>query len=137
MKLIFWLAVLGVCANVFAADPSPVGYWTMDTGTLVNGTVLDESPYHLNGTITGGVSVVTGIINQGYSFNGTSGFINFLPETLTDLTGDASIALWVKTTNSTGLQALVSRYAAGGAGTGYLLRMTPTSHAELVIGGEQ
>ena len=113
----------------------PVGYWTFDAGTIAGSTILDSSPDRFNGTMTGGATPTTGIINQALSFNGGSSGIAFPAESLTDLTGNLSLALWVKTSNNASLQALISRYSAAGLEYGYLLRTTPAGHVELRVGG--
>ena len=113
----------------------PVGYWTFDSGTIAGTTILDSSSDRFNGTLTGGVTTTAGIINQALSFTGGSSGIAFPGESLTDLTGNLSLALWVKTSNNASLQALISRYSAAGLEYGYLLRTTPAGHVELRVGG--
>ena len=124
--------------NIFLALATindPVGYWTFDAGTIAGTTILDSSPDRFNGTLTGGATPTTGIINQALSFNGGSSGIAFPAESLTDLTGNLSLALWVKTSNNASLQSLISRYSAAGLKYGYLLRTTPAGHVELRVGG--
>jgi len=116
----------------------PVGYWTFETGAVVGTTILDSTPNHLNGFLGGVITPATfsqGIISQGINFDGSSNSITFGSDGLTDLINDISFALWIKTSNTSSTQALVSRYSAAGTEFGYLLRTTPAGHVELRIGG--
>ncbi len=126
-------------ANVVTPPPGggsgPVGYWTFDSGQIASGKVLDSSGNNLAGTLSGGVTPAAGQMAQALAFNGANGSVQFGPDALTDLTGDVTLAAWVKTTNSSRTEALISRYSAGGSETGYLLRTAPSGHPELRIGG--
>ncbi len=126
-------------ANVVTPPPGggsgPVGYWTFDSGQIASGKALDSSGNNLVGTLSGGVTPAAGQMAQALSFNGAGGSVQFGPDALTDLTGDVTLAAWVKTTNSSRTEALISRYDASSIETGYLLRTAPSGHPELRIGG--
>jgi hypothetical protein len=133
-SLLFLLSVLGPLST-YGQTTGPVGHWTFDSASVVGTQILDQSGNNLNGTLSGGVVSTTGVINQGLSFDGRSGFIEFSYDSLTDLSGNLTLALWVKTQNKSRTEALISRYNAAGAETGYLLRTDPGGHVELVVGG--
>jgi len=118
-----------------SSDTGLVAHWTFDTGTVVGATVRDSSSSHLNGTLSGAVILAAGKIKQALSFNGTNTSVHFGSESLTDLTGDLSLALWIKTTNKSRLEGIVSRYSAAGLENGYVLRADPSGHLNLRIGG--
>jgi len=138
--LLLVLPFLVSCAAVVgqtgpSAATGPVGYWTFDTASTVSNQVGDSSSNHLNGTIVGGVTSTTGVLNQALSFDGHSGYLQFPSDTLTDLTSNISLALWVKTSNNSRTEAILSRYSAAGMEAGYILRSDPAGHVELRIGG--
>ncbi len=126
-------ATVTVSNPVSGGGAGPVGYWTFDT--LTSNQVLDSSGNNLTGTLSGGVTPGNGKISQGLVFGGVNGSVSFASDTLTDLTGDLTLAAWVKTSNNSRTEALVSRYSASGSETGYLLRTNPAGHVELRIGG--
>jgi Concanavalin A-like lectin/glucanases superfamily/Chitobiase/beta-hexosaminidase C-terminal domain/Viral BACON domain len=118
-----------------SASSGPVGHWTFDSADLVGTQALDRSGNNLNGTLVGGASPTAGVMNQALSFDGVSGSVQFQEDTLTDLTSNMTVAAWVKTSNNSRVEAIISRYAAGGSETGYLFRTDPSGHLEVKIGG--
>jgi hypothetical protein len=124
-----------VSSSAPPATGKAVGYWTFDSANIVNSQLMDSSGNNLNGTLSGSVSPTSGLFNQALNFAGTNGSVNFPADTLTDLTGNVSLTLWVKTTNATRSEALISRYSAAGAEAGYLLRTNAAGHLEARIGG--
>jgi len=133
-------AISSAAFTISSSTPPPpstgmVGNWTLDTANVRNGSALDSSGNNLTGTVVGGATSGTGMINQGLFFDGASGYIRFPLDTVTDLNSDLSLALWVNTVNKNRSEALVSRYAAGGVEHGYLVRTEPSGHIQLIIGG--
>ena len=128
-------AMLLAQSSAQPSDTGLAGHWTFDTGTVVGATVRDSSPSHLNGTLSGAVILPAGKIKQALSFNGTNASIHFGNENLTDLTGDISLALWIRTINKSRLEGIVSRYSAAGLENGYVLRTDSSGHLNLRIGG--
>ena len=124
--------------NVINGGPMAglVGYWSFDSA-YVNGTsVLDQSGNNSVATATSTISVF-GKVGQAVSFNGSTSNIQVISSQsnqLYDLVGDLSLSVWIRTTNSSRYEALISKYAAGGVGSGYLLRTTPAGQAELLLG---
>jgi hypothetical protein len=131
-----------VVYGLFNPPDSPaaglVGYWSFDSSFVNGTTLLDQSGNNNNATAFSTASV-PGEIGQALQFNGTSSYAQvssaLSSQQLYDLTGSLSLSLWVQTTNSSRYEALISKYAAGGSGYGYLLRTTPAGMAELLIGG--
>ncbi len=115
-----------------------VGYWSFDTNFVNGATLLDQSGNNLNATADS-TTFVSGKIGQALAYNGTSSLVrntnNLTSQQLYDLMSDLSLSVWVQTTNSSRTEALISKYAAGGQGSGYLLRTTPAGVVELQFGG--
>jgi hypothetical protein len=133
---------VNVSLSITATPPPPppsgsgtVGYWTLDTASVTGGQVLDSSGKNLNGKLFGSVTSITGVINQALGFDGRSNYIQFPSDTLTDLTHDVSLALWINTLNSSRTEAVLSRYSAAAMESGYVLRSTAAGHVDLRIGG--
>jgi hypothetical protein len=112
------------------------GYWSFDSAYLSGLTIFDQSGY--GGDMTSNATnSVTGQLGQALLFDGSSSYANVATTASTqryDLVGDLSLSLWVKTTNSTRDEALISRYSASGSGSGYLLRTNPAGTVELLLG---
>ncbi len=113
-----------------------VGYWSFDSAYLSGLTIFDQSGY--GGDMTSNATTsVTGQLGQAQLFDGSSSYANVATTGSTqryDLVGDLSLSLWVKTTNSTRAEALISRYSASGSGSGYLLRTNAGGTVELLLG---
>jgi Concanavalin A-like lectin/glucanases superfamily/Chitobiase/beta-hexosaminidase C-terminal domain/Viral BACON domain len=117
------------------SSSGPVGHWTFNSADVTGTQILDRSGNQLNGTLVGGITPTAGVMNQALSFDGVSGNIQFQNDTLTDLTSDMTLAAWIKTSNNSRSEAIISRYAAGGSETGYLFRTDSSGHLEVKIGG--
>ncbi len=113
-----------------------VGYWSFDSAYLSGLTIFDQSGY--GGDMTSNATTsVTGQLGQAQLFDGSSSYANVATTASTqryDLVGDLSLSLWIKTTNSTRAEALISRYSASGSGSGYLLRTNAAGNVELLLG---
>ena len=115
---------------------SLIGYWSFDSAYVSGTTLFDQSGFGGNATAVSTTSVV-GIVGQALQFNGSSSYVQVpssLSTQLYDLEGDLSLSLWVQTNNSTRTEALISKYSAGGLGSGYLLRTTSAGKAEMLFG---
>ncbi len=130
-------ATVTVNVNNVTSGPTTglVGYWSFDSAYVVQPSLLDQSGNNNNATGYSTPSVV-GEIGQALQFNGISSYTQVVSNTqVYDLMGDLTLSLWVQTTNSTRTEALLSRYAAGGSGYGYVLRTNPAGTAEVLVGG--
>lgn len=87
-----------------AVDPSPlglVGYWRMDEGSGT--TAFDSSGYGHQGSLINGVSRVTGMVGSGaLSFDGSNDYVTVANTTVLQLTGDLTVALWMKRSSDPG-----------------------------------
>jgi len=83
--------------------PGLVGYWSFD-----DGTASDNSGNGNNGTLINGPTVVAGKIGQALSFNGAGQYVN-VGNVLNPGSGDLSVFAWVKTTQSGGLNMIISK----------------------------
>src|SRR5262249_4920931 len=97
-----------------------VGYWTFDQANISSRQVRDSSNSGLTGAELGGLASTTGVVNQALQFDGQNSSVQFPADTATDLSGSVSLSLWVKTSNASRTEALISRYSAAGMETGYL-----------------
>jgi Concanavalin A-like lectin/glucanases superfamily/Chitobiase/beta-hexosaminidase C-terminal domain/Viral BACON domain len=113
---------------------SPIAYWNLDIASVVGNQLLDQSGNNLIGTMSGGVTSTAGVIKEALAFDGSTGFIQFPKETATDLNTNLSLAVWVKTSNNSRKEAILSKYSAAGTESGYLLRTDADGHVELHIG---
>jgi hypothetical protein len=128
-----------VSVNNLSVGPSNglAGYWSFDSA-YTSGTILfDQSGNNQDATAYSTTSTL-GVANQALQFDGATSYVQ-VPSSesnqLYDLMGDMTLSLWVETTNASRDEALISKFAAGGNGSGYLLRTTPGGTAQLEIGG--
>jgi hypothetical protein len=77
-----------------------VGSWRFDT----NGSCIDSSGNGNNGTANGGMTCgnVSGKVNNGSYFNGVNNYVDAGNGTSLNITGDITLAAWVKRFGTTG-----------------------------------
>jgi hypothetical protein len=113
--------------TVTAAPPAtgavPAGKWTFDTTDISGGQALDSSGNNLNLTIANATSV-PGKINQALGFNGTNSSLASTDTVATQLNTNLTLAAWIKTSNATRNEAIISKYDSGGTESGYLFKTT-------------
>jgi hypothetical protein len=112
---------------------SPAVYWTFDATDVSGNTIYDRSGNGLDLTAYNTTSI-PGVVNQALHSNGTNGYAQRRGTAMLDLNTDMTLAAWVRTTNSSRMEAVISKYDAAGIEYGYLLRTTPTGVAELQVG---
>jgi hypothetical protein len=117
--------------TVVTGGPTPAAYWTFDTSDISGNLALDRSSNHYNATIYGATSV-TGKVGQALSFNGSSAYL--AASGGLDLNTDLSLALWLKSSNTTRTEAVISKYDASGSEQGYLLRLSPNGTLSVQFG---
>ena len=126
-----------VSSSTLAASTSLPGglilHWTFDTSSISGNTVADSSGQNHTGMINGTPVGVAGKLGQAFQFNGANSSINTAGGA--PFTGDLTLAAWIKTTNSSRIEGLISKYDAAGSGTGYILRTDSAGHLEVVFGG--
>lgn len=112
----------------------PVGFWTFDTSETSGNTYLDSSGSGSNAACTA-VTSAAGVVNQAAQFNGTSSYCNVTSDASMLLTNNLSLYVWVRTSNASRYEAVISTYNATGSESNYLLRTTPSGTMSLLIGG--
>jgi hypothetical protein len=101
-------------AAIINPHPGLVGWWRLDEGS---GTVAGDNSGNANsGTITG-AAWVTGKYGQALNFDGTTRYVSI--PSIDIGTGDITISVWVKFTNSPN-SGIISNMQS--TGTGYLLQ---------------
>ncbi|MCU1261927.1 MAG: protein with and Laminin domain, partial [Bryobacterales bacterium] len=120
--------------GLMAATPSPTGYWSLNTSDVAATLALDRSGNHMDATIYN-AGAVTGKIGQALNFNGVDSHLLLSNEVaLMQLTGDLTIATWIRTTNAVRDEAVVSKYDTTGAESGYMLKVTSSGTMALRLG---
>src|SRR5581483_5520615 len=99
----------------------------------VGSHAADCSGNGLTGTISG-APPTAGAIKEALGFNG-GGFVAVPDSAATDLTHDLTLAVWLKSTNTTQKQNFLSKYNFSGAESGYLLQLLPAGIVNLRLGG--
>ena len=110
-------------------------YWTLDTADDAGAVAVDKSGQNENGTIIGSPAQVPGKLNQALSFNGSTQYISSPALSPTEFYNSVSVAAWIKTTNNSRYEAILSKYSASGSGAGYLFRTDPNGNLEMLLGG--
>ena len=110
------------------------GSWSFDSGDMSGALALDRSGNGLNGNVSGATSV-TGQINEGLSFNGSSSFVTVADSSTLRLTNSMTLASWVKTTNNSRTENFLGKYDASGTEWGYILKTLPSGVVGLRVGG--
>jgi hypothetical protein len=88
---------LDLIANTFTVPTDEIGYWPLDA---TSGTVaIDTSGDGNNGTVSGATWNPNGKVNGCLTFNGTNSYVQIT----NPVSGDFSIVVWVKTTQTAGL----------------------------------
>ncbi|HEY3940629.1 MAG TPA: LamG-like jellyroll fold domain-containing protein [Bryobacteraceae bacterium] len=112
-----------------------IANWTFEAATLPGGTVLDTSGNSLDGTIHGGVTPAAGKIGQGVAFDGSTGYIVTAPSPAPAMAGDLTLAAWIKTTNASRVETILSKYDTSGSEDGYVFETTADGYLALHLGG--
>jgi hypothetical protein len=116
-----------------ATGPAPTAYWSFDASAINPAGAVDLAPNPAGLTIQNATSG-PGKVNQALVFNGATSVLSTYASKL-ELNTSMTLAAWIKTTNSTRAEAILSKYDAGGTEKGYLLRTGPTGKLTLQIGG--
>ncbi len=128
---------LGVSAVVTQPPSGNVLYWSFDSSADSAGVAQDQSGNNGNGAISGSPAQVTGKLNQALVFNGvnTSVTMNAFSDEATAFYNSITLAAWINTTNTSRVEAIVSKYSAGGSGAGYIFRTDQNGFLEMIFGG--
>jgi hypothetical protein len=96
-------------ANI-TTSAGPIGYWTLDDGTGT--TAADSSGNGNAGTLVNGPTWTTGKIGGALSFNGVNQYVT-IPSAAALNAYPLTVAVWMNTSTTTGLQGVVNKYAPG------------------------
>ena len=112
-------------------------HWTFDSGDLAGGIVTDTSGNNGTGTFFGSPVVVNGKSNEGLGFNGVDAYVSMsaFDDRATAFYGSTTLSAWIKTTNASRTEAILSKFSASDSGAGYILRTNANGNVELVLGG--
>jgi len=130
----------GVSGNTTLTVPitPPSGlvlYYTFDTADDAGGVAVDKTGNGNNGTIVANPTQVAGKLNQALGFNGTNQYVSAPALSTTEFYNSVTVAAWIKTTNSSRYEAIVSKYSAAGSGAGYIFRTDANGNLEVLFGG--
>ena len=115
------IATVSVTITSGGTDPSLVGWWKMDeTGTA--STAVDSGAAPANNAATvAGPTFVTGKVGNAISLNGTSQYASAPDEASLDITGNITVAAWIKP-KSVGTEGIIKKGITGGS-AGYELSL--------------
>ena len=120
-----------------AALPSGlVLHWTFDTANISGSTVEDTSNHGGTGVMGGNPAVVNGVINQALSFNGVNSYVTMsnYSDVAAGFNNSTTLSVWIKTTNATRTEAIISKFNAGGSAAGYIFQTDASGHLEFRVG---
>ena len=122
---------VGTDLNLWRTASGLKGYWRLDggsSGTIANGATVglkDESGNNNDGTASNvngtGMSWVAGKRGGAITFDGVDDFVNFASSTSLNITGNLSLAAWVKPNTGTGQDGIIGTTAYS-SGYGLFLR---------------
>ncbi len=129
-----------LAAQPHGTNPSPgsvgagVANWTFNTSTITGNTVSDTSGDGINATIIGNVVPVPGVSGQALSFDGGS-YLQGSSDQRAALGGDLTLAAWIRTTNNSRPETILSKYDNSDSEDGYLFETTAAGYVGLHFGG--
>ena len=109
-----------------------IGRWTFDAADSNGAQTFDKSGNSYTGTISGSVARTPGRAGEAYTFS-SNGSINMAYAVQAELNKNLTLATWIKTTNSSRSEGIISKYDTA-LGYGYVLRTTAAGKMELEIG---
>jgi hypothetical protein len=99
-------------------------------------TAADSSGNGNNFAVNAGSTWIAGRVGSGaLTFDGTSGSAGLFTSAV-DLTGNRTLAAWIRTTNSTRSEGIITDYSASGSGQGYIFDDNAAGHLIMSFGGD-
>ncbi len=114
----------------------PITNWTFDTNWVTPSSVLDSSANAIHASIFGTPVQGPGVIGQALTFDGVSAFLQTQPDPRPAMIGDLTLAAWIRTTNSTRNETILSKYNSSGSEDGYILETTAAGYLGVHLGGD-
>jgi Concanavalin A-like lectin/glucanases superfamily/Protein of unknown function (DUF1573) len=112
-------------------------HWTFNTANISGTTVTDSSNNGGTGTIYGNPATVSGKFNQALAFNGVNSYVSMSgSDPATAFNNSVTLAAWIKTTNSTRTEGIISKFTAAGSAAGYIFQTDAAGNVGLRIGAE-
>jgi hypothetical protein len=113
-------------------------HWTFDAANTSGTTETDTSNNGGAGSIAGNPTVVSGRINQAFTFNGVNSYVSMYAygDKATEFNNSVTLSAWIATTNTSRTEAIISKFSAAGSGYGYIFRTDAAGHLELAVGAE-
>lgn len=115
---------------------TPVAEWTFAANTITGSTVQDTSGNGLNASIVGTPVQGPGVTGQALTFDGSTSYLLTQPSPLPAFSGNLTLSAWIKTTNSSRNETIVSKYNTSGSEDGYILETTSAGYVGVHIGGD-
>jgi hypothetical protein len=117
-----------------ATTVTPTDYWSFDTAEMNGSIALD--PVGGNNGVVANATPVPGESGQALAFNGvnSSVTVNDIDNTL--LNASLTLAAWIRTTNSTRNETVISKYDTSGSEAGYLWRTMASGTMGLRLGSD-
>jgi hypothetical protein len=111
LVLLAILAALVLWAASGSAHASLVGYWTFDEGSA--NTAYDSSGYGNTGTLYNNPTRTTGVFGGALSFNGVNQYVMCPNSSSLSITGDMTIAAWVRPVAPMAAKSIISKFYNG------------------------
>ena len=97
-----------------ASKPGPpptglIGRWTFDAADTDGTQAFDTSGNNYTGRISGSVTRAAGPVGDAYTF-ANNGAMNMAYALQTELNKNLTLATWIKTTNSSRSEGIISKY---------------------------
>ncbi len=111
-------------------------HWTFDNANVSGTSVQDTSNNGGTGTLSG-TTVVPGKINQAFGFNGVNSYVwmSAFTDTAVAFNNNITVAAWIKTSNTTRIESIISKFSAAGNAAGYIFETDAAGHLEFRVGG--
>jgi hypothetical protein len=128
------IAVSNTTTTAPAGTIAATNYWSFDTADIGGATALDRLG-NRSGVIAN-ATPVTGKYGQALAFNGANSSVTVNDSGSLQFNSSLSIAAWVKTTNTTRIETIVSKYDSSGSESGYLLKTLPGGTIGVRLGAD-
>jgi sialidase-1 len=117
-----------------ATTVPPTDYWSFDTAEMTGSIALDSVGGN-NGTVSNATSV-PGESGQALAFNGVNSSVTVNDTNITQLNASLTLAAWIRTTNATRIETIISKYDTSGSETGYLWKTLASGTMGLRLGSD-
>ena len=83
----------------------------------------------------GNVTAVPGKVGQALNFDGVSAYLQTSPDSRPAMVGDLTLAAWIRTSNASRTESIISKYDLSGAEDGYIFETNSAGYLALQLGG--